>query len=160
MSGFWSDLSKREQVAIILCCLSIGMFLIWFIVIRPLSSDKDAAAAAVALEQDRLARIEALAAALPASDNKAQNNRETGLRQAVSDASARAGVSISRIQPDADGLLLFQIERTSTAELTGWLMILEQDFGFRPAKVRLSANDGDTTIAATLSFPDPSGDTS
>jgi type II secretory pathway component PulM len=126
---YWYNLTLREQIALIILTVFVGIFLIYVLMVMPLIERN---------EQSLLAL----------NNEKARYN----LRDAATSASRQTGVAISRIQPEADNSVTFWIDKAGTLEMMNWLVLLRSQYGYNATKVTIQKNSGEDTLRGQFKF--------
>jgi len=154
MNSFWLGLSERERVLIYVGAGILVSLLIYVFVINPLADKKQASLRA--LEAERAIYYRVLDMAQISKNNgvtvQAGASRTAPTREAVTEASRKTGIAISRIQPSRDGDISFWIDTAKTGEMFDWLLLLEQEYGRQAKKVSLQKNAGEETLRGQFEF--------
>ena len=74
------------------------------------------------------------------------------IREAATAASRQSGVSISRIQPEADNKVTFWIDKAGTQAIMNWLVLLKTQYGYNPSKVTIQKNTGEESLRGQFEF--------
>ncbi|MCC3861754.1 type II secretion system protein GspM [Pseudemcibacter aquimaris] len=153
MMNFWNGLQRREQNALMIMVVAIIIFLIYVLLVMPLISGKENALRALDDEKARYERIMQLAVTAGPSQNVSADIKAVlPIREAATDASRNAGVSISRIQPGRDNTVTFWVDRAGTSEMMNWLLMLQNEYGHVPVKVTIQKNTGEETLRGQFEF--------
>lgn len=135
----WMRQSSREQVLLAWCAGLIVILLIWFGVVSPALSWRDAMRASFEAQvEDHLElvagieRYRALAAAGDSADQAA-----APLRTIVANRAREADVAITRVQPLEDGQLGVWADRAGEGQIMTFLLALAEEDGVRVTRMSL-----------------------
>lgn len=145
----WLRQSPREQVLLALCAGLIVLALIWFAVLSPALSYRNAMRASFEAQvEDHLEIVAGIERhrALRAAGEKA-GEAETPLRTLVANRAREAGVAIMRVQPLENGQLGVWAERAGESELMAFLLALAEQDGVRVARMSLERETGEEVRA-------------
>lgn len=152
MNKFWSALSEREIILISICGVSIALFVIYMFVITPISQTRESSRNALEAQKKSYARIVALASEAARSDSTQNIIEHTPIREAATEASRTVGVAISRIQPGNDNRVTFWIDEANTQEISRWLLMLKEQYGWNVTKLSLNKNTNSETLRGQFEF--------
>lgn len=154
MKNFWYNLSRREQILLMLCGSLILFFILYIVVLKPLSDRKENSFRTLKDEKGRYERVLQMAANMPNNfyQDKHDLKSTTPIRTAATEASKEIGVSIARIQPGPNDTLSFWIDAVKTEELFNWLMLLDKRYGNKVQKVSIQKNTGENTLRGQFEF--------
>ena len=130
MSAWWSQLSRREQLLIMVAAGLAGVLFVSMFVVRPLAQWRIDAARDAARARDGydlVASAAALAGRSTASAPAPQNT--VPLRQAITVSAAAAGIELIRIGTETDGQIETQPDLVSGDQLFQWFAKLEAQYG-------------------------------
>lgn len=139
----WMRQSSREQVLLASCAGLIVIVLVWFAVLSPALSWRNAMRASFEAQVDDhlelvagIERYRALAAA-------GQSAAEAGapLRTIVANRAREAGVAITRVQPLEDGQLGVWADRTGEGQLMALLLALAEEDAVRVTRMSLEREE-------------------
>lgn len=154
----WARQTAREQALLALCGGLIVLVLVWFLVLSPALSYRNAMRASFEAQlEDHLAlvggieRYRALAAA-----SEAEAGSAAPLRTLVGASAREAGVAITRVQPLEDGQLSVWVDRVQEAELMAFLIGLSEAEGVRVTRMSLD-REGDGLVRAQMVLARPGG---
>ena len=154
MTKFWSGLTEREQLLMLLCVVSVFLFLLYVSVIDPISREKAAAQRALDAQKQTYGRILDMASSAKdgtSSDDMARSE-QLPLREAATAAARFVGIAVSRIQPGSDNRITFWIDEASTQDMSKWLLFLENEHNWTPSKVSLNKNLQGNTLRGQFEF--------
>lgn len=154
MMKFWNNRTSREQISLIVLALFIGLFLVYVLILMPLVVKKEQSLATLEDEKARYQRIVQMAQ-LSQKTNELSSSDDISsipIREAATIASRQSGVSISRIQPEADNKVTFWIDKAGTQEMMNWLVLLKSQYGYNPSKVTIQKNTGEESLRGQIEF--------
>lgn len=128
MSVWWSGLSRREQLLIMIAGGLAGALFVSMLVVRPLAQWRDNAARDAARARDGYELV-ATAAALAGRSAAPAPQNTVPLRQAITLSAAEAGIELIRIGTETDGQIETQPDLASGDRLFQWLANLEAQYG-------------------------------
>lgn len=153
MTNFWHGLNRREQFSLIIMGACVVLFLMYLLIIMPLMENRDRAIRAFNDEKSRYTRIMELAELAGSTKQTNQENiTKIPIREAATNASRNTGVAISRIQPGNDNKVTFWVDRTGTAEIMNWLILLKSENGHNPIKITLQRNSDEKSLRGQFEF--------
>lgn len=125
---WWADLSKREQMLVM---IAAGLFVVFFVslfVIRPVMQWREDAVQREASARDGYELV-ASAAAIGADASSSAQTSRTPLRQAVLSSAAAANIELVRIGSADEGQIEVQSQPVNGDILFQWLETLEKQYG-------------------------------
>lgn len=159
MKNLFSILSRynrREQTALLLCALAIGLYLIWAIILNPLAQQRAAQLQANTTATQSLGRVQILAARLEQS--RGQNTRTGGgenLSQLVYSSLQANGISISQFQPGTAGEARIRLDKANYEALMQWLYDIEFKHQVTVRELSLAASNDPGLVTANLRLQKP-----
>jgi general secretion pathway protein M len=152
MTAWWQARTRREQILLGVMGAALLAFVLWFGVQRPIAQAKAAAAerydralADRAVVETAAARIVALRRG-PGGDVK-----RVPAAEAVNASAAAAGLTLTRVEPEADGGVQAAVGGVAPAQLFGWLAALQRDYGVTPRHLTVIKDDAGG-LSADASF--------
>jgi general secretion pathway protein M len=152
INAWWQSLSTRERWLVSIAALLAGGLAVWFLVITPLRSALDDAAAAHAAALDRQVAVNSRVAALVRHSNPADRAATpTAPASVIADqTAAEVSLPLARNDPAGDsGTAIAVSNARSTAALT--LLHRLEAAGLSASEVTLRRN-GDGTVALTATL--------
>lgn len=125
---WWADLSKREQMLVM---VAAGLFVVLFVslfVIRPITQWREDVAQREASARDGYELV-ASAAAIGAAASSSEQVSQTPLRQAVLTSASAANIELVRIGSADEGQIEVQSQPVDGDSLFRWLETLEKRYG-------------------------------
>lgn len=128
MSAWWSDLSRREQLLIMIAGGLAGVLFISLLLVKPLAQWRTDAARNAERARDGYELVASAAALAGRSAAPAPQNT-IPLRQAITVSAADAGIELIRIGAETDGQIETQPDLASGDKLFQWFANLETQYG-------------------------------
>lgn len=139
----WARQSAREQALLASCAALIVVLLVWFAVLSPALSYRNAMRASFEAQvEDHLeivAGVERYRALSAAEDVSAE--AAAPLRTIVANRAREAGVTITRVQPMENGQLGVWADRAGEAQLMTFLLVLAEEDGVRATRLSLEREE-------------------
>lgn len=140
-----SNLSRREQVLVIMATLLACFFIVLQFAVMPVMKGKTAAKAAHA---QALRDMDIVRRAVPALDLNTQSKaRRTFQRDSVLTAAREAGLSISRLQPGPDGDVQIWFDDAQACGIYSMLSALTRDYAVDIRRADIQRQDGGAVSA-------------
>ncbi len=151
---WWQDRTGRERLLIAGAGGLCAILALYQFVYVPVLAYRDSAyrsyLQAEALMQD-VAAGAAQANALKQVTARRSASDEP-LRVTVTTSAHRAGVSITRLEPDANGGLSVWVEEADARVIQGWIADLQGDHGITVEKATIRRHDGKPMVRAQILF--------
>lgn len=152
---YWYSLTVREQISLMVLAGFGGLFLIYVLLVMPLIARNEQSLIALNDEKARYNRILEMAKAVKTTGNQSSKNSiSMPIREAATSASRQTGVSISRIQPEANNRITFWVDKAGTQETMNWLVRFRSEYGYDATKVTIQKNSAEETIRGQFEFED------
>ncbi len=140
---WFQEQTRRDQIAIIICSVLVGVFLLWIVLIKPLSVAADRANESYQLTAESLARVKTLAASLKYYQTSAATRpraQQISIQGAVNTSVQSAGLSFTSLVPSANGEeASVRFESASYKNIIQWLHSLESIYDIQIASLNLTA---------------------
>lgn len=123
----FSQLSRRDQAALLVCALVLGIYLLWALLLNPLAEKRAAQLQSNVAATQSLGRVKLLAAQLEQSRRQSTANpqQSANISQLVYSSLQEHGISLSQFQPGTAGEARIRIDRTAYEPLMQWLYDME-----------------------------------
>ena len=160
MKDMLQKLSPREKLILSIGVIIFVLFTGYMGLIRPVTAALDVSQREQAAAEARYNRVASmLASYTPAAPDTspAAQQQTVPLRRALTNVSRRTTITISRLQPGANGALTVWIDGTDMPSLARWIVALEAEYGHRVQKATLAKNSDGTTIRAQIQFQGDAG---
>ncbi|PQA86799.1 type II secretion system protein GspM [Hyphococcus luteus] len=151
MSAWWSDLSARERMLVLIASALAGVLLLSLGIVRPLagmraSAERNASSARDAYE------LTAAAAAVAGGTEQGAPLARTPLRDALITTTNAAGIQLVRIGTENNNQIEVQIEPVEGDVFFAWLADLENRYGAALATADIARGQGGEVTPQVLVF--------
>jgi len=155
MSSWWQILSRRERTMLMGLAVALGLFLIWFALMRPLFAYRASGELALQSAQSTAILVDR-ATTNAGSGNGGGQGAVTGpaLRGIITTSASSNDIPVSAFQLSQSGAsVIISIENIQANRLYGWLGQLETERNIRVTEARISrARFGESTVQARLTL--------
>ena len=135
---WWQGLQQREQRLVLISAVVVVIGILYWGIWQPVRQYQSNQQQRLSVAQQQL---EQLNAAIPQLMAAKQGGRRSGsIAQIITQSARSSGVTVSRMQPQADQLTLV-LEDLSFAQLLGWLHNLQYQHGVRLVNLELATAD-------------------
>ena len=149
MTEWWRDLSRREQILLMIAGALFVLFFLSFAVVRPIAQWRGDAAQRADQARDGYELV-ASAAAIGGGEASPAARASTPLRQAITASASAARIDLVRIGAEANGQIEVQPQPVDGEQLFQWLAALETRYGVTVAFADMSRDDGGVVNAQVL----------
>jgi type II secretory pathway component PulM len=152
VNAWFARFDQREQFSLMALALVLGLYLLYMLVWSPLSSKRDALAEQNSRVAASLERVDAMASEvlyLRASGG-AENRPRRNLTTLVNQSTGRAGLQVSRLQPNSRGEIQVRLENAAFDDLLVWLHDMEYGQGLLVREVSVTGSGAAGRINATV----------
>ncbi|MAW81208.1 MAG: hypothetical protein CMI63_13295 [Parvularcula sp.] len=129
---WWTDLSQRERLMILIAGALAAVLFVSLAIVRPFADLRSDAARKAAAARDGYELTAAAAAVAGVSDTTAPQDGAP-LRQAVLQSARAAGIEVVRIGAESDGQLEIQAAPVNGDVFFEWLAQVQGNYGARVA---------------------------
>ena len=152
MSAFFK-LSYRDQILLLFTMFILFLFVVWFLILTPISDQRDEMSRRNELSRASLSRVDEMVSELRRLNVTQSSASQRGSSTAGINASAsRYGLKISRLTPNSLGEIELRLENVKFSELIRWINYVESELGFTTIEAGLSVPSGKMKVNATLRF--------
>lgn len=148
MIEFWNERAPREKLLIVAAGLLTVILVLWQFMWLPAQDYRERAKRGFMTAAEDLQFIKNSTIALNARNNPATAN--TPLQSVVVDVANVYGLTISRIEPNADGGLTLWFEGEEPQTLFAWLRDLDSNHGVRVGKASIRRMQDGEAVNANL----------
>lgn len=155
MSGWWQTLSRRERTMLMVLAIAVGLFLVWFALMRPLFAYRASGELALQSAQSTAILVDRATANAGSSNSGGQGTATGPALRGIITASASANdIPVSAFQLSQTGAsVIISIENIPASRLYAWLGQLEAERNIRVTEARISrARFGESTVQARLTL--------
>ncbi len=131
MKTYWDNLTRRDQLALLILGAAFALYLLWLVLLRPVAASVDEQRIRAVAATESLGRVQAMAAKLKAyNDGSAQVQAPTGNLADMVNRSLQANqIAMSGYTPGKDSEARLRLDNVPFNKLLAWLYQLESDFG-------------------------------
>jgi type II secretory pathway component PulM len=151
MSGWWADLSRREQVLVMIAAVLAGVLAISLFVVKPVAQWRADAAQEASRARDSYEMV-ASAAAMAGQAIAPAPQDAVPIRQAITMAAQDAQIELIRIGSESSGQIETQPAPVDGERLFQWLGALETQYGVTVAFADISSGGDGVVNAQVLVF--------
>ncbi len=147
LSSWWQGLLPRERSMIVLMLFALSMFLLWFLIWRPVSRELVQVSTALDSSQSDLEWMLAAQSRISASPGSSRlpiADRGNQSMLAAVEASARAhslGESFRRGEPSGDDRVRVWLEEVSFDAMIAWVQAMQENNGFMISEADITRLD-------------------
>lgn len=152
IGAFWGRLTQHEQSALTVMTAACAAFGFYLLIALPAVDYRDAARRTLDADQARLQRIMALLEQSKGHQG-GEIDRSKPARTRVLNAARQAGITIDRVDPEADGFSV-AVRAVSASELFAWIAEIENRQGVPVIAADISKSLSGATLDAEVSFGD------
>lgn len=146
---WFEALAPRERILIGIAAILLGLFILWQFIIGPVLAANNEAERGLASAKRNHAIV---SAGLPKISLNSDNaNKAEFDRNSVVNAARLSNITISRVQPAADGSLQVWIDDSPTVNVYSFLSQLDSRYRMRTTKAQMMRRDGGT-VSAQFTF--------
>lgn len=127
MKQWFYSLPRRDQLALAVLLLVLGLWLIFKVALGPAAAAREQMADNNRSAAALLARVDAKVTELQALRSLGENEGGGNITALVSRSAEAAGLAISRLQPNSRGEVQVRFEGADFDRLLGWLAQVEGD---------------------------------
>ena len=125
MKDMFLNLTRREQIYVLVMVAAVGLWLLFTFALAPASAAREAMKASNESAINLLARVDAKATELIRIRQEGSTQNNGSLVSAVSRSSELAGLPVRRLQPNSRGEVQVRYEAVDYDDLARWLYQVE-----------------------------------
>ena len=142
MKSWWNSPSLRERLLVGIGGASLLLMVIYWGAWRPFSNSIETAEQQLSKQREALSWMQLRAGDLRQQPAGArQPDRSTTLEAVANTTSRQLGVSLTRLQPTEQDLLV-ELQVLEFERLMNWLVVMERDYGVSVKVIELAAEGG------------------
>ena len=152
MKDWFNQLEQREQLSLIILAAVLALYLLYMLVWSPLAQARDDLAEQNTRVAASLQRVDAMVSEiLHLRDSGAAADRpQRNLTSLVNSSTSRAGLQVSRLQPNSRGEIQVRFEGASFDDLLTWLHDTEYREGLLVREVAVTQSGAAGLVNATV----------
>jgi len=125
MKDMFFNMTRREQIYVLVMVAAVGLWLLFTFALAPASAAREAMKASNESAINLLARVDAKATELIRIRQEGSTQNNGSLISAVSRSSELAGLPVRRLQPNSRGEVQVRYEAVDYDDLARWLYQVE-----------------------------------
>jgi len=125
MKDFFLNMTRREQIYVLVMVAVVGLWLLFTLALNPAASARGAMRASNGSAIELLARVDAKATELMRLRQEGTTQNNGSLVSAISRSSELAGLPVRRLQPNSRGEVQVRYEAVDYNDLARWLYQIE-----------------------------------
>ena len=148
----WLLLQYREQVAVLMCGISIVLFCCYIMVALPLVEFKNKSQRQLRLQEAKTQRIEALLSEIRSQTiaNTNDTTQSTDIRSRLVELAEENSLRFDRIQSNNDKLEFYL--SADPDMLMKWLAVVRSELRAEPSQVSIKKTEGANPLSIKVSF--------
>ena len=153
MKQWFAGLTQREQVSLLIMGLAIALYLVFVVVLSPLSEARDRMEQQNQGVAESLQRVDVLVSQIlhlqeSGSDSGARRN----LTSLINQSTASHALQVNRLQPNSRGEVQVRLENAVFDDLIAWLHQMEYNEGLliREVSVTQAGSSGRVNVTVRL----------
>lgn len=131
MKNWFANLPRREQIYLLALAVVLSLWLLWQLLLAPLSAMVANMAANNVVAGSLLARVDAKVTQLLTLQNQSQQGSGGNLVSVISRSADLAGLPVRRIQPSNRGDVQLRLQGVAYDTVAAWLYRIETTEGLR-----------------------------
>ena len=155
----YDHLPRRDQMALQVMAVAVGLFLLYFLIWRPASGfnedaldERQSAADLLAWMQQNEGEIRNLAASSENAGVASQITNTRSLMATVTSSASEAGLSLQRFEPSGESGMRVWIEDAAFNQVARWLENLTQQYGIAVDQASIDREDDPGIVSVRLSL--------
>lgn len=152
MRDWFGRFDQREQLSLLVLALVVSLYLIYLLVWNPLASKRDALVEQNSRVAVSLQQVDAMVSELMQlrDSGVGENRPQRNLTSLINQSTARAGLQVSRLQPNSRGEIQVRLENAVFDDLLAWLHEMEIQQGLLAREVSLVESGAAGRVNATV----------
>lgn len=155
----YDHLPRRDQMALQILMVAVALFLIYFLIWRPVAayhddalSERQSAADLLAWMQQNEDEVRGMAAAGERPAGATQITDVRSLMSTVTASAGKAGVSLQRFEPSGEDGMRVWLEDAPFNQVSNWLEQLTREHGIVIDQAAIDREDKPGIVSVRLSF--------
>lgn len=151
MNKWFSDLTQREQMSVLLLAIAVGLYLLFVVVWSPLADRRDSMALRKSSTTQSLQRVDAMVSELTQlRASGGSNSSRTNLTSLINQSTSNRKLQVSRLQPNSRGELQVRLENASFDDTLAWLYEMEFTHGLLVREVSVTRSGAAGRVNASV----------
>mgnify|MGYP001814795377 CR=1 FL=1 len=151
MKNWFSGLTQREQLSLVIMGLAVALYLVYAILVSPLGTARDDMARQNQGVTESLQRVDVMVSQImQLRDSGAGSNRQRKLTTLINRSTATLNLQVSRLQPNRRGEVQVRLEAAAFVDLLSWLHQLEYRESLLVKEVSITQGGSTGRVNATV----------
>ena len=151
MRSWFAGLTQREQLSLLLMGLAVGLYLLYVLLLSPLSQARDQLAVQNKGVAESLQRVDMMVSQIMAlRDSGASGKQRRNLTTLINRSTTAANLQVSRLQPNSRGEIQVRMESAAFDDLMGWLYQVEHRESLLVREVSITQAGSAGRVNATI----------
>lgn len=153
MKEWFTKLSLREQIAVLVMSIALAVYVVWWLLIVPQGRAIDALVERNRKQVEVLHKVESMVSeigALRAESGRVGASGRTRLVALLNDSANRYQLRLTRLQPNSRGAVQLRFDTAALEPLLRWLYALENDEGLIIEELSLNQTGTAGVVSASV----------
>ncbi len=152
LSNYWNSLSRRDQTALLICSVAVGLSLIWWALVQPSTKAVAQQTVSTRASAESLSRVRNLALELKQyrSTNQADNSAEVQLSELIDRSLRAGGMSMSSFQPVRDGEVRLRLDDVAYSSFIQWLVDMEANHSLVTREITITPTRASGRVSVSM----------
>jgi len=142
--------NRRDQTLILGCGLAVLLYLLWLLVLVPIQNKRDQLLAANTASTQTLGRVQIAAAQIQQYRDAGANASNENISSLIDSTLRANGLSMSGLQPGANGDARVRLDRAAYGPLMQWLYELEFKQGITVSELSIASTNDPGQVIVNL----------
>ncbi len=151
MKAWYSQLTQREQLSLLLMALAVALYLLYSVLWSPLDARRDSLQQQNQGVAQSLQRVDAMVSeVMQLRDTGSRTGKRRNLTSLINQSTARHELQVSRLQPNSRGEIQVRLESAAFDDMLAWLYELEFREGLLVREVSVTQSGAAGRVNATV----------
>ena len=153
MKQWFAGLTQREQLSLLIMGLAIALYLVFVLILGPLTEARDRMAQRNQGVAESLQRVDVLVSQiLHLRESGADNGARRNLTSMINRSTSSLGLQVNRLQPNSRGEVQVRLENAIFDDLVAWLHQMEygESLLIREISVTQAGSSGRVNVTVRL----------
>ena len=153
MKQWFAGLTQREQLSLLIMGLAIALYLVFVLLLGPLSDARDRMAQQNRTVAESLQRVDVLVSQiLHLRESGADSGARRNLTSLINRSTSSQGLQVNRLQPNSRGEVQVRLENAVFDDLVAWLHQMEygESLSIREISVTQAGSSGRVNVTVRL----------
>jgi len=151
MKNWFSGLTQREQLSLLIMGLAVALYLVYAILVSPLGTARDDMARQNQGVTESLQRVDVMVSQImQLRDSGAGSSRQRNLTTLINRSTATLNLQVQRLQPNSRGEVQVRLEAAAFDDLLSWLHQMEYRESLLVKEVSITQGGSTGRVNATV----------